>query len=172
MHFTYSVLQSPEFESSLTSLSNLLKSCVDSGASLGFLAGSDQSEFEQFWKEEFSAAFAGRNKIIAARHLDQIVGVVCLTSIGKATHSHRAEVRKLLVDNDFRGQGVAMALMTVLDEVAISEGKHLLTLDTETGSSADFLYQKLKWIRYGIIPKYAASPDGSLADCSFYFKQI
>ena len=45
-------------------------------------------------------------------------------------------------------------------------------LDTETGSVADHLYGAAGWIRYGIVPGYAADPAGTLQDCSFYYKEL
>ena len=50
--------------------------------------------------------------------------------------------------------------MTALEEIARSEGRILLTLDTVSGSNAELLYRSLDFIAAGVIPRYAR---GSLA---------
>ena len=62
--------------------------------------------------------------------------------------------------------------MANLERYALAEGRKLLYLDTESGSDADLIYPKLGWNLFGVVPHYAASPDGRLADCSFYWKEL
>jgi hypothetical protein len=42
-----------------------------------------------------------------------------------------------------------------LEEIARSERRTLLTLDTVTGSNAEALYRSLDFIAAGVIPRYA-----------------
>ena len=48
----------------------------------------------------------------------------------------------------------------------------LLVLDTQAGSGAEIVYQKLGWQRAGEIPNYAASPDGALHGTAYYFEPL
>jgi hypothetical protein len=62
--------------------------------------------------------------------------------------------------------------MQHIEQFAYSQGRHLLVLDTQTGSDAEMLYQKLGWQRAGEIPNFSANPFGELAPTSLYFKQL
>ena len=63
-------------------------------------------------------------------------------------------------------------LLATAEHAAAAHGLTLLLLDTETGSAADHLYRAAGWTRYGIVPHYAADPDGTPRDCSFYYKEL
>jgi GNAT superfamily N-acetyltransferase len=172
MALTVSRLTIAEFDQTLKGLLTLLKDAVNSGASLGYLAESPISEYENFWQKEFRDVQAGLTTILIARKQEHLAGVVCLSEVGKANQIHRAEVRKLLVVLDQQNQGIATTLMAEVEFTARAAGKSLLTLDTESNSAADYLYQKLGWQKYGVIPRYAASPNGTLTECSFYYKEL
>ena len=45
--------------------------------------------------------------------------------------------------------------MIALEELALSERRTLLTLDTVTGSNAELLYRSLDYIAVGVIPRFA-----------------
>jgi ribosomal protein S18 acetylase RimI-like enzyme len=103
---------------------------------------------------------------------DGITGTVSLALERKPNGRHRAEIVKLMVHREARGQGLARALLTTAEQAAARAGATLLLLDTETDSAAERLYRTAGWTRYGIVPDYAADPDGSLQDCSFYYKRL
>ena len=150
----------------------LLSDAVEQGASVGYLAGTSIETYEEFWEQELREVHYGRAKILYATKENEIVGVVELAFAPKQTAQHRAEVRKLLVRSDMQGQGIASKLMHYLELEARMSGKSLLVLDTEADSDADYLYPKLGWSVTGTVPDYAASPDGELSDCTFYYKQL
>jgi len=54
---------------------------------------------------------------------------------------------------------------------ALSEGKTLLVLDTASGD-AERVYERLGWVRVGVIPDYALYPDGRPCDTAIYFKSL
>ena len=85
---------------------------------------------------------------------------------------HRAEVAKLLVHRDARGLGCATALLTALEETAHTLGRHVLVLDTQTGSTAERLYRRRGWQLVGTVDNYAAMPDGRLAPTTFMTKHL
>jgi GNAT superfamily N-acetyltransferase len=85
----------------------------------------------------------------------------------------RADLAKLLVHRRARGRGLGTALMRAAEEEARRIGRTLLTLDTETGSAADRLYQRLGWTKYGEVPGYAMNADNSRREAvSFFYKTL
>jgi hypothetical protein len=63
--------------------------------------------------------------------------------------------------------------MTALEDIALSEGRTLLTLDTVSGSNAELLYRSLGFIEVGVIPRYARgalTPD--LEGTTIMYKEL
>lgn len=77
-----------------------------------------------------------------------------------------------MVHRDARGQGLGRTLLTTAEEAAVTAGVTLLHLDTETDSLAERLYGSAGWTRAGVIPDYAASPDGVLRPTTMYYKHV
>ncbi len=153
----------------LDELADLLVDCVEEGASVGFLAPLDVAEARDWWAERFAEGTTAQLWVATG---ESLLGAVVLDPCGKANGRHRAEVQKLLVSTKARGQGVARRLMAALEQHARETGLSLLFLDTETGSTAEQVYQRLGWQRAGEIPAYALSPQGELHPTSLYFKQL
>ena len=86
--------------------------------------------------------------------------------------AHRATVAKLLVHRSARRSGVATALMEVLEQEALAQGRWLLQLDTETGSAAEGMYLARGWQVLGVLQDHAVRPGGGLAPTSFLFKRL
>ena len=55
---------------------------------------------------------------------------------------------------------------------ALSRRRHVLVLDTATGSPAEAIYEKLGWQRVGVIPQYALLPDGDFCGSTFFYKLL
>jgi len=98
---------------------------------------------------------AATRRVVVARRGDRIVGTVQLDLEMPPNQQHRAAVAKLLVHPAARRRGIGRALMFALEEIARSERKTLLTLDTVSGSNAELLYRSLDFIAAGVIPRYA-----------------
>ncbi|MDQ6922041.1 MAG: hypothetical protein M3170_10610 [Candidatus Dormibacteraeota bacterium] len=62
--------------------------------------------------------------------------------------------------------------MRAVEEATAAAGLQTLVLDTETGSDAERLYQRLGWTPVGTIPDYAVSPGGGLRPTSFYYRLL
>ena len=89
--------------------------------------------------------------------------------IPKATHSHRGEVRKLLVHPAHRGRGLGRRMMEVAERAAREElGLEMLCLDTAQDTPAREFYLRLGWTEWGVCPSYACCADGTKSDCSFF----
>jgi GNAT superfamily N-acetyltransferase len=101
-----------------------------------------------------------------------LVGTVQIVTALPPNQPHRADVAKLLVRRSARRQGVAALLMEQVEREAKEAGRSLLVLDTVTGGDAERLYQRLEWVRVGVIPNYALFPDGRWCDTTIFFKAI
>ncbi|MBZ9638811.1 GNAT family N-acetyltransferase [Streptomyces sp. PSKA30] len=153
-------------------LADLLTDTVAGGASVGFLAPMDAADATAWWKERAAAVAAGQLAVWVARDGDRVVGTVSLSFPDKPNSRHRAELVKLMVHRDARGQGLGRRLLTIAEEAAAAAGVTLLHLDTETDSPAENLYRGAGWTRVGVIPDYAASPAGELRPTSLYYKHV
>ena len=161
-----------ELHARVDALADLLVDTVDGGASIGFLAPFDRAEALAWWKERAAAVAAGQLAVWAARDGERVVGTVSLAFPDKPNSRHRAELVKLMVHRDARGQGLGRTLLTTAEEAAAAAGITLLHLDTETDSPAEHLYRAAGWTRIGAIPNYAAAPDGVLRPTSIYYKKL
>jgi GNAT superfamily N-acetyltransferase len=152
-------------------LASLLQDAVHGGASVGFLAPLAPEAARQYWLDVFRVLDSDRLLWVAERD-DQLLGTVQLQSCAKDNGRHRAEVQKLLVLSQARGQGIAGRLMRAVESEARAQGLRLLVLDTLQGSQAEQVYGHLGWQRAGEIPDYAAAPDGALFPTVIFFKQL
>ncbi|MFE0452881.1 GNAT family N-acetyltransferase [Streptomyces sp. NPDC058914] len=153
-------------------LADLLVDTVDGGASVGFLAPLDRAAAVAWWKERAGGVAAGQLAVWAAHDGDRVVGTVSLDFPDKPNSRHRAELVKLMVHRDARGQGLGRRLLVTAEEAAAAAGVSLLHLDTETDSPAEHLYHTAGWTRAGVIPDYAANPAGHLRPTTLYYKHL
>jgi ribosomal protein S18 acetylase RimI-like enzyme len=153
-------------------LADLLVDTVDSGASIGFLAPMDRAAAVAWWKERAGAVAAGHLAVWAAHDGHRAVGTVTLAFPDKPNSRHRAELVKLMVHRDARGQGLGRRLLDTAEKAARAARITLLHLDTETDSPAERLYTSAGWTRAGVIPDYAADPAGVLRPTTLYYKQL
>jgi GNAT superfamily N-acetyltransferase len=171
-HTTIERLSADAFLSSVDGLADVLTDAVAGGASLGFLAPLHQRCAADWWRAQAAAVADGSLIVWVSRNAEGINGTVGLAFSGKTNGRHRAEIVKLMVHRNARGQGLARTLLATAEHTAAQVGVTLLLLDTETGSAAERLYRAGGWTRYGTVPDYAAEPGGSLQDCSFFYKRL
>jgi hypothetical protein len=62
--------------------------------------------------------------------------------------------------------------MIEAERIAVERGRTLLTLDTGEEDGASSLYEKLGFLRAGVIPDYAFKPHGGLQGTIYYWKRI
>lgn len=153
----------------LPDLCALLIDSVEGGASIGFLKPLQWEVATHYWHQVL-ACHPHELCVWVAEDCGQIVGSVQLALCQKENGRHRAEVQKLLVLRTHRGRGLARALMQAVEAQAWALGRRLLVLDTQKGSVAETVYQRLGWQKAGEIPDFAASPDGVLQPTVLYFK--
>lgn len=137
-------------------LAEVLQAVVNAGASVSFFTPFSVDDARAFWFEKILPLMRdGKRRVLIARLNERIVGTVQLELDLPPNQQHRAAVAKLLVHPDARRRGIGRALMIALEEIALSEGRTLLTLDTVSDSNAELLYRSLDYVTVGVIPRYA-----------------
>jgi GNAT superfamily N-acetyltransferase len=154
-------------------LAEVLRDCVEGGASVGFMLPLADGRPEAFWRRVAQGVAAGERQLFVAEdEAGRIGGTVSLVIDMPDNQPHRADVSKMLVHRRARRQGVAERLLKALEARARALGKTTLVLDTVTGSDASRVYERLGWQRAGDIPNYALMPDGPPCSTTYYFKAI
>lgn len=154
-------------------LADVLRDCVEGGASVGFMLPLAEGRPEAFWRKVAAGVAAGeRHLFVAEDEAGRICGTLSLVTDMPDNQPHRADVSKMLVHRRARRQGIAERLLRALEVKARELGKTTLVLDTVTGSDASRVYERLGWQKAGDIPNYALMPDGPLCSTTYYFKPI
>lgn len=156
----------------LNELGLILKNCVETGASVSFLAPFALEQGISYFRAVAEEVRAQRAILLAAFLDGKLSGTVQLRLSMPPNQPHRAEVAKLLVDPAARNRGLGRLLMMEVELVARRAGKTLLVLDTEAAGSAVRLYDALGYQRVGVIPNFALRPDGAMGDTLLYFKEL
>ena len=139
---------------------------------MSFMASLSKAEAEAFFKGVLEGVQRNERILLAAFIGSRLVGTVQVLTAMPPNQPHRADVAKLLVLRQARGQGVASELMKCAEEISRLAGKTLLVLDTATGGVAEKLYTRLGWNRVGVVPRYALYPDGTWCDTTIFWKQL
>ena len=149
-------------------LTEILVSCVEGGASLGFHAPLVPGVAREWW-----GRFPRDGVMLLVAEQDgRIVGAVQLHDAESANGAHRGEVSKLLVHPAWRHRGIARALMARLEDEARTAGKFLLVLDTREGDPSNDLYASAGYQEGGRIPKWARDAAGNLSATVFWYKEL
>lgn len=165
-------LRAAEIRERRRELAALLIDAVESGASVGFLAGLDWETACAYWDQVAEAARWERTYVLALIENDHLIGTAQLLPAASQNAAHRAEVAKVLVLRECRGRGLGRALMTEVEAAARRLGFSLLVLDTQTGSPAQRLYESMDYVVAGIIPDYARLPNRALAPTTYLYKPL
>ena len=160
---------SPE---TVEALAGLLREVVDNGASVSFMAPLALHEAVEFWTKSLAAADAGGRLVLGAMEDGQLVGTVTLHLDCPPNQPHRGEIAKMMTRANRRGRGIATALMREEERIAIERGRTLLTLDTAEEDGAGPFYERLGFVRAGVIPGFALKPYGGLCGTIIYWKRI
>ena len=156
----------------LDDLAAVLVDCVEGGASVGYLAPFSHDEARRVYEEYLVDVERGRRVLLAAFADGTLVGTAQLVLAPHPNQPHRADVARVLVHRSARRRGVATLLMDRVEAEALGGGRTLLVLDAVTGGDAERLYERLGWVRVGVIPGYALYPDGSPCDTTYFWKAL
>lgn len=166
-------LDDATIDAALPRLGEILMAVVAQNASVGFVWPIEPARIAAYW-QGVASAVRGNHKAIVVAYDTQgvLVGTAQIEQASSTNGAHRAEVMKVLVHPDAQRQGVGWALMQAVEAFARTRGWTLLLLDTKLGDSGERLYARAGWIKFGEVPNYAYSPDGTLAGTSFWYKQL
>lgn len=153
-------------------LTELLRDSVESGASISYLPPLTSETAMGYWQKVITDIAAGERLLLAARSGGSVAGSVQLALAAQPNALHRAEVQKLMVHTRCRRQGIGHMLMSIVEAAAREMNRTLLVLDTRRGDTAESLYEKLGYIRAGVIPQYALSANGTLDDTVILYRQL
>ena len=156
----------------LDELSRLLLDCVNAGASIGFLTPFSMEQACRFWQTIGEALAGGGRRLFVIGKGKSVLGTVQLILDMPGNGQHRAEIAKLMVHPTARRAGIGRQLMQHAENLARSEGRQLIVLDTRSGDHAEALYTSLGYQLAGKIPAYARSTTGQMADTSFMYKTL
>lgn len=166
------VLTEEETRALLPALAEILSDCVEGGASVGFMQPFPPEAAVPFW-EGVAAAVARDETVLVVAEVDgRAVGTVQLGIGTMPNQPHRGDIKKLLVHRDARGLGLSRRLMERAEAEAVSRGRRVLVLDTATGEPAEAIYERLGWLRAGVVPDYALMPDGRYCATTFLYKHL
>lgn len=154
------------------SLAQLLKDCVASGASVGFIDPVSDNEVNSYWQNVAQGIADQERVLFVALDEGEVLGSVQLALCKKANGRHRGEVEKLMVHRNARGKGIATQLLNALEQEAMRREQSLLVLDTRVGDVASLLYRKVGYIEAGQIPNYAMSSQGELSATVYFYKLL
>ncbi|WP_166335068.1 GNAT family N-acetyltransferase [Sphingobacterium chungjuense] len=175
MHESYFIEQALTAEKDLIQgLTDLLLDTVKRGASIGFMNDISEQDAIQFWTQVLDKVTQEKTLLLIAREAsaEQIIGTVQLQIDLPRNQIHRADVAKMMVHSEHRRKGIAERLLVEIEKIALAHDKHILVLDTVTGSPAQRLYQKSGWIEVGDIPDYAMLPNGELCSTTYFYKNL
>jgi GNAT superfamily N-acetyltransferase len=154
-------------------LCDILVDCVDGGASVSFMAPLARSTAAAYWRDVAEGVAAGERALIVAedRGSGELLGTVQVVLDQPENQPHRGDLSKMLVHRRARRRGVGGVMMQAAETAARAAGKTLLVLDT-ANPDAERLYERSGWIRVGVVPGYALTPDGAPCDTTYFYKQL
>ena len=171
---TVRLLGAHEASQRIGELSAVLMDCVESGASVSFMAPLTRERADAFWRRVAEGVAANDRLLLVAEDCPggEIVGTVQVMFAAPENQPHRADIAKMLVRRSARRQGLGARLMRAAEEAASAAGRTVLVLDTVTGGDAERLYERMGWTRVGVVPDYAQWPDGGFCDTTFFYKRL
>lgn len=159
-------------EAMIGALADLLKDCVDGGASVSFMHPLTRERAIAFWRKVADGVAAGQRALIVAEDDRGVCGTVQLIFDLPENQPHRADLAKMLVHSRARRQGLGAALLRAAEATARECGKTLLVLDAVTDGDAARLYARLGWVRVGDIPNYALFPQGGFCSTTVFYRNL
>jgi len=148
----------------LPSFVALLSDAVDGGSLLGFLPPLPRAQALAYWLSLRADLNAGTRVLLAAFEGMRLVGTGQLVCASLPATLHRAELQKIVVASDRRGQGIGALLLEALHAEARRRGRSLLMLNTRHGSPAQRLYKRFGYDEAGLVRGYMRDAEGRRHD--------
>jgi GNAT superfamily N-acetyltransferase len=161
-----------EVEAAADELAQLLLDAHAVNMALGLSGPLTAEHAREVWIETAARLDPTGRVLLAAREDGRVVGTVQVVRADAENGAHRAEVQRLAVRGDRRGEGLGRELLEAAVERARTMGLRLLWLTTHEGTGSDRFYEAVGWSRLGALPAYSARPDGTLAGAAFYYREL
>ena len=158
-------------DAEIDGLASVLIDCVEGGASVSFMHPLPRDRAVAFWGGVAQGVAAGERALLVAEDAQGVCGTVQLVLAQPENQPHRADLSKMLVHRRARRQGLGAALLRAAEATARECGKTLLVLDTAS-DDAERLYERVGWVRVGVIPGYALLPQGGLCGTTVYYRNL
>ena len=158
-------------DAQIDGLAGVLIDCVEGGASVSFMHPLSRDRAVAFWRRVADGVAAGERALLVAEDARGVCGTVQLVLDQPENQPHRADLSKLLVHRRARRQGLGEALMRAAEGMARDCGKTLLVLDTAS-DEAERVYERLGWVRVGVVPDFALLPHGGLCGTTFFYLNV
>ena len=158
-------------DAQIEALADVLIDCVEGGASVSFMHPLTRERAVAFWRGVAGGVAAGDRALLVASDEHGVCGTVQLVLAQSENQPHRADLSKMLVHRRARRHGIGAALLRAAETTARDCGKTLLVLDTAS-DDAERLYQRLGWVRVGVIPDFALLPKGGFCATTVYYRQL
>lgn len=159
-------------EPQIRQLAEVLKDCVDGGASVSFMQPFTLEHALDFWRRVAADVAHERRALLVAEDAEGICGTVQLIFDLPENQPHRADLAKMLVHRRARRQGLGESLMKAAEAIALECGRWLLVLDAVTNGDAARLYERLGWVRVGDVPDFALYPEGGYCSTTYYYRRL
>jgi GNAT superfamily N-acetyltransferase len=158
-------------DAQIAALADVLIDCVEGGASVSFMHPLSRERAVAFWRRVAAGVAAGERALLIAEDAHGLCGTVQLVLDQPENQPHRAELAKMLVHRRARRRGLGAALMRAAEATARECRKTLLVLDTAS-DDAERLYERMGWVRVGVIPGYALLPRGGLCPTTVFYRDL
>jgi GNAT superfamily N-acetyltransferase len=165
-------LSAAEVTAAAGELAQLLLDAHAANMALGLAGPLTAEHAREVWIETAAKLDPARRVLLAAREDGLVVGTVQVVRAEAENGGHRAEVQRLAVRGDRRGEGLGRALLEAAVERARVMGLRLLWLTTHEGTESDRFYAAVGWSRLGTVPAYSARPGGTLVGSAFYYREL
>ena len=170
---TVGVLSAADYPAAIPDLAALLVDAVESGASVSFLRGLDQSRAETWWHGRADDVTAGTLVMVVARdgRADRRLCRAGGREGGEQQPSGRGRQGARAPQSPTTAASRRRSCRGAEAE-ALARGRWLLMLDAVAGGGPEALYRASGWQVLGVVPDFAVSTDGELQPCVFMWKRL
>jgi GNAT superfamily N-acetyltransferase len=161
-----------ELEELAPTLARLLVRTVNAGSGLGFVPPVPAERVRDYWISLLPELRGGSRVLLVAEVDGCIVGSGQFWMPRFPAALHRAEIQKLFVDLEARGQRIGELLMAALHDAARVRGRSLLVLNTRRGAPPERFYRRLGYLDLGVLPGGIRGAAGERYDLLTMFRDL
>jgi GNAT superfamily N-acetyltransferase len=165
------LIPAEDYEKHAERLAEILKDCVEGGASVNFLLPFPIEDAKRYWQKREAGLNAGEVLLFGAFVDGKLQGTVQLVLAQQPNQPFRAEISKMLVHREARRKGLGRALLEAAEAEALRRNRTLLLLDTAKGSDGERLYRSCGWQPFGVVEGYAYTVHG-VPEAAVFFSKV